>query len=325
MHIVRIGPSRGVRHDHAVAMQRTRERDELVLVRHRNHTGMDSRALHRAAERGELVKVRSGAFVRAAVWRSLAIDQRIRLEVIAASEVHRGSFIASHRSAAALWGMPRIGRHDGLVHQRVTTACGSRVEHGMRKHAVADTDLHLDVVDGVTLTSLERTVLDIAATEPFAAAVTMADWALAGRTTKERLATALDEWGPVRGRHRIAGVVEFADGDSGSAGESVSRVQMWEAGLTMPVLQHRFDDARGLIGFVDFWWPDFHLIGEFDGLAKYRDQELLQGRTSGQVVTDEKIREDRLRAEGEGMTRWIWDTLDPVGQLERQLRRAGLR
>lgn len=120
-------------------------------------------------------------------------------------------------------------------------------------------------------------------------------------------------------------MIDFGDGDAGSAGESVSRVQIFESGFTMPVLQQRFDDESGLIGFVDFWWPEFHLIGEFDGLKKYKEAEILAGRTSGEAVADEKIREDRLRATGEGMSRWIWRTLSPVGQLAAQLRRAGLR
>lgn len=140
-----------------------------MLVRHRNHTGLDSRALQRAAERGELIKLRSGAYVLASVWKGLNRDERIRLEVAAAKDVHRGTFIASHRSAAALWGMPRIQKHDGLVHQRVSLLTGSRTEAGLRKHAVDDVDLHLDVIDGIEVTTLERTVLDMAATEPFSA------------------------------------------------------------------------------------------------------------------------------------------------------------
>jgi hypothetical protein len=107
----------------------------------------------------------------------------------------------------------------------------------------------------------------------------------------------------------------------------VSRVQIFECGLTMPVLQQRFDDDRGLIGFVDFFWPDFDLIGEFDGLVKFKKPEFMRGRTDSEVLTDEKEREDRLRdtKQHPHVTRWIWATLSPVGQLEAQLRRAGAR
>lgn len=307
-------------------MQRINGRSGLVLVRHRNHTGLDSNALKRAAQRGELVRLRSGAYVRSSTWTSLTPDERIRLEVAAADAVHRGGFIASHRSAAALWGLPRVRRHDELVHQRVSRASGSRVEHGFRKHAVEDVDLHLATIDGITVTDVDRTVLDLAATEPFSAAVAAADCALRQHTTKERLQVCLDEWGPSRGRGRIQRVIDFADGASQGPGESISRVQIFESDLTMPVLQQRFDDHLGLIGFVDFYWPDFDLIGEFDGLLKYKDERVMSGRSAGEVVTDEKIREDRLRATERHpkVTRWVWATLSPVGRLEAQLRRAGL-
>lgn len=308
-------------------MQEITGRGALVLARHRNHTGMSSSALARGAARGELVALRSGAFVRTATWNALTQDERIRLEVAAAAAVHRGPFIASHRSAAALWGMPRIRKHDGLVHQRVSTTTGSRTEHRIRKHAVADVDLHLAEIGGITVTDVERTVLDLAATEPFTAAVAAADWALREHTTRDRLRATLDEWSPTRHRNRVERVVAFADGAAQGPGESVSRVQISESGLTMPLLQQRFDDHLGLIGFVDFYWPDFGLIGEFDGLVKFEKPEFLRGRTASEVLFDEKQREDRLRATSEhpGVTRWVWATLSPVGQLEAQLRRAGVR
>lgn len=308
-------------------MHAIRGTESLLLVRHRNHTGLSSSALNRLAARGELTSLRSGAFVRTAVWNALSSDERIRLEVATAAAVHRGSFTATHRSSAALWGVPRIRRHDGLVHQRVSASTGTRTEAGIRKHAVADTELHLAEIAGIVTTNLERTVLDLAATEPFAAAVTAADWALRHHTTKDRLVATLEEWSPTRGRARIERVIAFADGRSGGPGESVSRVQIHECGLTPPVLQQRFDDELGLIGFVDFFWPDFDVIGEFDGLVKYRKPEFMNGRTDSEVVVDEKRREDRLRAlpQDPTVSRWIWATLRPVGQLESQLRRVGVR
>jgi hypothetical protein len=111
--------------------------DELIVTRHRNHTGHDDRALQRAAASGELARLRSGASVATAVWRSLSPEDQRRLEAVAMAEMHP-AFVASHRSAAALWRGPTIRRHDGLVQARVTEAAGSRTEHGVRKHAVRD-------------------------------------------------------------------------------------------------------------------------------------------------------------------------------------------
>jgi hypothetical protein len=234
-----------------------------------------------------MTRLAIGAYVPTAVWSTLSRDER-------------------HRLAAA--------------------AAGTRTEHGYRKHAVADLDLHVTEVDGVRTTNLDRTVLDIAMTEPFEAGVVAADWALTHGATKESLLKTLDELAPVKRRRRAEQVVEFGNGLSGSVGESFSRVRIERCGFPPPVLQVRFDDANGLIGFVDFSWPEFRLIGEFDGFEKYSKQQYLAGRVPAEVVFAEKVREDRLRAtdDGAGVTRWIWDTAYRQRLLEEQLRSAGL-
>ncbi|HEY8319883.1 MAG TPA: hypothetical protein VIG76_13760 [Amnibacterium sp.] len=297
---------------------------DLILVRHHNRTG-DGRAMQRAADRGDLTRLRSGAYVSAAIWDRLPEDDRRRLEAAAMAEMHP-AFVASHRSAAALWHVPTIRPPDGLVHARVTVAAGSRTEHGVRKHATHDPEQHLAAVDGIACTTLERTALDLAATEAFDEAVVALDWVLAQGITKDRLRQVLDEWAPARGRHRIEAALAFADRDSGSPGESLSRVLIADAGLPAPILQQPFFDRRGLIGYVDFWWPDFGLIGEFDGLKKYREADLLAGRTPAQVVIAEKVREDRLRATTghPHVHRWTWPTLRTRGALARDLQLAGL-
>lgn len=306
-------------------MQQFAGYEALVVTRHRNHTVADDRAMQRAAVRGDMTKLRNGAFVQTAVWSKLSSDDRRRLEAAATAEMHAG-YIATHRSAAALWRAPTLRRHDGIVHARATVAAGTRTEHGIRKHAVHDVDLHLTRVDGITCTTIERTVLDLAATETFSEAVVAADWALREHVSKDRLRAVLDEWSPARGRKRIESVIEFADGKSGSAGESLSRVEIAEGGLPAPVLQQVFTDADGLIGFVDFWWPDHNRIGEFDGLKKYKEATILAGRSPGDVVADEKIREDRLRATAThpGVDRWVWAVLGVRGQLARRLITSGL-
>ncbi|WP_375389601.1 hypothetical protein [uncultured Amnibacterium sp.] len=299
--------------------------DRLILFRESERLALGSRSLQRGAANGALHRLRSGAYVPVEVWDALLTDDRRRLETAAMAEMHP-AFVASHRSAAALSRLPSVVIDDGLVHARVSVAAGSRTEHGVRKHAVHDTGLHLTVIDGIVTTSVERTVLDLAATEPFFEAVVAMDAALRGGVTKERLLIVLDEWAPNRGRRRIERVIAFADGASGSAGESWSRVQIAEGGLPAPLLQQRFSDRQGFIGEVDFWWPRFNLIGEFDGMKKYREAEILAGRRPGRIVELEKVREDRLRRSGSrpGVDRWIWSTLRVRGALVAQLQAAGL-
>lgn len=302
-------------------MSTIRAREHLVL-RPRNRLA-DERTLQRAVVRGDMVALRSGAFVPSAVWQTLSPGDRRRLEAAAAAETNP-SYIASHRSAAALWRIPTIRLPDGLVHARVTAAAGSRTEHGVRKHAVRDLALHLTAVDGIACSTLERTVLDLAATEAFEEAVVAADWVLR-HVSKDRLRHVLEEWDPARNRRRIEAVIDFADGRSGSAGESWSRVQIAEGGLPAPLLQQEFRDGDGLIGYVDFWWPEHGHIGEFDGLKKYKEPSLLQGRDAGEVVAQEKVREDRLRAlpDHPVVDRWIWAALRDRS-LARRLLAAGL-
>ena len=101
---------------------------------------------------------------------------------------------------------------------------------------------------------------------------------------------------------------------------------MNELGWPAPVLQQPFFDRRGKIGDVDFWWPESGVIGEFDGQGKYLRDVYLKGRTPGEVVVEEKNRENRLRAHPEvrGMARWEWVDVESAHRLDAKLRAAGL-
>jgi hypothetical protein len=195
----------------------------------------------------------------------------------------------------------------------------------MRKHASADLSTGVERRGQLTITGIPRTVVEVATDCSFTTAVGVTDWALAkGHVTKDQLPALLDELGIRRGRTKAMRVFEFADGRSASPGESLSRVRMHEAGFPPPVLQHRFDDAHGLAGIVDFWWPEHNLVGEFDGVAKYVREELTHGKDITQIILDEKWREDRIRALGPRVTRWDWATAWPQYGLYAHLLRTGL-
>lgn len=78
--------------------------------------------------------------------------------------------------------------------------------------------------------------------------------------------------------------------------ESLSRIRLMRCGLPEPRLQVPFYDADGLIGIVDMYWDDLGVIGEADGLLKYR---------TGDDLLKEKRREDRLRRL-KPVIRWDW-------------------
>ncbi len=237
----------------------------------------------------------------------------------------RSTPIVSHISAAVLNGAPIIGPMPGLIHVLCTVAAGTRTEHRMRKHASSDLSTGIDRRGQLVVTGIPRTVVEVATDCSFTTAVGVADWALArGHVTKDQLTALLDELSIRRGRTKALRVFEFADSRSGSPGESLSRVRVYESGFPTPVLQHRFEDADGLAGIVDFWWPEHNLIGEFDGVAKYVREELTHGKDIAQIVLDEKWREDRLRALGPRVTRWDWATAWSQYGLYAHLLKAGL-
>jgi len=306
--------------------------DEITLASELRAIGIDDRAYRRSATRGQIARVHRGAYVDAALWSSLDSDSRYRCRVLAAAMASRSRPTVSHASAAALWGVPLIGRAPSSIHVLASVAAGTRTEGAFRRHASVVPDLDVIERDGIRLTGFERTLVEFAAVESFASAVVAVDWALAPTvarrpkpvTTTVRLMEMADALGMVRARPRINRAIDFGDGRSGSAGESLSRAQAHELGFPAPELQVAFRDAHGLIGLGDYWWREYNLIGEFDGKAKYTRDEYTNGRQPAEIVLAEKKREDRLRALGHRVTRWDWETASDSRLLFAHLTAAGL-
>ena len=60
-----------------------------------------------------------------------------------------------------------------------------------------------------------------------------------------------------------------------------------------PELQVELHDSRGFLARVDAWYEDAAVAIEFDGRVKYLDPR--DGRSAGEVLWQEKRREDRVR------------------------------
>lgn len=309
-------------------------RESLVLAREQRSLGARSELYSRVG-RGELVAVTRGAFVTADAWAALDADSRYRARVKATAAVASRQLVFSHHSAAALWRLPIVGRWPNQVHVVQEPSGGGRSSASVARHTVG-IPVELEAIDGLTVTGLARTIVDCCTVLPFGPAVAMADAALrrtghpiddAPRTTLS-VADLVREASALHLRQssaKVAKVIGFADGAADRPGESLSRVSMFRAGITMPQLQVELFGASGRRYFVDFWWEKFGVIGEFDGEGKYRNSVYLRGRTPEQALLDEKDREDDLRAAGHGMVRWKWDVARSPRLLAIKLNRAGVR
>jgi len=271
----------------------------------------------------------------ARAWAGLDIDAQYRARVLAANLAEAGGVVTSHDSASAMWRLPIIGHWPAKIHVVSEAAAGGRSNAVFVRHAVGIPD-DFEVIEGVRVTHLARTVADIAATRSFAQGVASADAALR-RTTHPRADVprtfislsdlrAEAERIPLKhGFAKASRVIEFANGLADRPGESISRATMHQIGVTPPELQVPMQGASGRWYIVDFWWPDFNHIGEFDGRFKYSDPRFLQGRTPEQALMDEKLREDDLRAVPHGMSRWGWDVARSIPRLRALLAAAGIR
>lgn len=94
-------------------------------------------------------------------------------------------------------------------------------------------------------------------------------------------------------RLELPEAVAVADAALGAHGkpQALTRMDINDAAARLPS-----GDAEGFIGRTDFFWPELGVIGEFDGDAKYLDENLLGGQSTQEAVLAEKKREDRLRA-----------------------------
>ncbi|MBX9719718.1 MAG: hypothetical protein K2X36_12890 [Microbacteriaceae bacterium] len=309
---------------------------DAVLVRlpDEDDAGLRSRG-YRAAQRGELVRLSPGTYVSASEWSALDVDHRYRTLVLAARERLHIDDVVSHWSAAALWQLPIIGDWPGTVHVTAPAASARRSTTVLTRHRRELVDAPV-WIDGMPVTSLAETVLDIARVAPFPAALAMGDAALrrlnhalpAGRgagVSHRELERVLGSADVRRGRARVRRVLGVIDARADRPGESLSRATMIALGVPMPELQHRIVSASAKVYYLDFYWPAQNIGADFDGRIKYLDPTYRGGRTADEVVYDEKVREDEVRLEVTGYGRWDWTVAGSQLLMADRLRRIGLR
>lgn len=241
--------------------------------------------------------------VRHGIYRPAGDVDEYVVHVSAALVASRGSDpVASHRCAAVLFGLPLLVTPTlpelTLGARSNTTSLKDCVVH---REEVPPSDR--GVTRGLATTSAARTVVDLARSLSFAGTVVAADAALrSGLVTRTQLLEAAAAFQGRPTYPRIARALKFADERAASAGESMARTSFAEQGLPTPELAQQIIVDGRVIAEVDFLWEDERTVGEFDGRVKY-----LAGNDRGDdVLWQEKLREEQLRAAGYEVVRMTW-------------------
>jgi hypothetical protein len=274
-------------------------RELLLRTRDLLEHGLTREAIRRAVRSTDLVRVRRGAYCAGRVWEQL--DDRQRHLVRAAAVVADvDAPLLTGLSAAAIWGIPTIDDLPAEVHLLAPYGGGGKSEPGVRRTSIGARGAPREVVDGLPVTSLAWTVVDLASRLGFVQGVMAADFALRAGVTREQLLAALESRSSRYGRSAAHSAIEFADARAENGGESI-------LGFTVPDLQVVVVDRQGEMR-VDFRWRRVDgswVYGEFDGKQKYTRAEFSKGDPA-EMLWREKKREDRLRVGSHGVVRILW-------------------
>ena len=262
---------------------------------------------------GELVRMRQGVYAtkRAADWagadpvRAHALKVLATMATAGGAAAAGGNAVASYHSAALLHRLSLLTSPpaDTVTLTLPSAKKWNRAQPGdVVFHASDLPKEHVTRLYNVPVTTVARTVADLARTLPFMDAVVVADSALnQEKTSKPEILQVLKNskgWPGVRHARRA---LEFADERAESPLESAARVVFAEAGLDPPELQVTIHGERAQFAArVDFLWRAQKVIAEADGLVKYNDRKDL---------LDERERDHQLREAGYIAVHFTWREL----------------
>lgn len=263
----------------------------------------DRNALATAARRGDVVRVRRGAYcapgdLRAdGAARHLLEERNRALARVGALHTQlRAEHVFGHASAALLlgcrvWSTPR----ETHVYQHYR-ASGHACDDVRRHSWTLAPD---DVADaaGLPVTTLERTVVDCARTLHPLEGLVIADSALALGAERGALLDVLAAGAGHRGVRRAGLVIELADAGAQSAWETWTRYELLRVGLPRPTTQMPVETDRGRF-HTDLGYEPWALGIEFDGQVKYRPDGVRPGHDPAQEYLREKARAEAIRRAG---------------------------
>ena len=290
-------------------------------------TASDRVLLRRRLRSGQLISPASGLYAPTGQWRALNPRSRTLKLIRSLAALHDSWTFRSH-SAALLWGLDVP--YPLLMPIRVIAQSRPTRDGSTRTRRLSPRD-RIVPVGGIRATSFWTTVYESLTEAPFDLGLAVADSAL--RLSGMNSCAAWDAMHEeVARRHRLPRVrfiLQHADPKSENGGESRVRAFLIMNGYQIPELQVELPnpiEAGGTFR-VDYLWvlaDGSIVIGEFDGKAKYQDENYLQGGNTLDAIIQERQRESRLTLLGYPVLRFTFDDLTHPARLRRLLDTAGI-
>jgi len=269
--------------------------------------GVSDREIKAALKQNLIVRLRVGTYAPQSAT-SLTPEERHRLLAFSVLDKLPSDAVLTHGSAAVVHTGVSYGID--LSHVDVTRPDRhgtARTEANVVHHGGLLPVEDIVEIDGRRVIVPARAALETASVAGTEAGLVQTSYVLRGGVDPDELTERLDRMARWPGIAKVRLSVLWAAPECESVGELRS-VYMFRMGrLPIPRIQVEYTDASGVpLGRVDFEWPDYWHCGEFDGLIKYGRLNPYSGANLGQVIVDEKRREDRIRALPRGMSRWVY-------------------
>ncbi len=280
-------------------------------------TQSDAHRLREALRAGHVISPFPQLYTPPELWSTISRCQQARY-IVRSLAIKHPDWVFADVSAAIVHGLWVSYPLMKTVHIVTSPRAHSRSSRNVSRHQIAHVDTK--VIDGVRVTSLERTCFDCLRRLSFRMSLPIADSAL--RLSSKDVGHFIETFESFnRSAHnyaRASDIMAFANGLSESGGESLARAAMIEQGYMLPKLQVEVPNVvdYGASYYVDFCWylSSGMIYGEMDGREKYTNPEMTHGRDSVDVLADERLRESRISINGVKILRFGYRDIAQVSR-----------
>ncbi len=267
----------------------------VTLRRELIRDGLTDDTIARLVRRGELQRVRQGAYVDAGWWKDLTDAERHRVRLRAVLRRGHPASVASHVSSALEHGAEPWGID--LQQTDITRLDGKngRREAGIRHHRGRLDPTEVVVRNGVPVTPAARAAVEVTTVVPVEQALVLVNGLLhAGALTPEELEAEVERLRDWPGTLNTRLVQSLSDPRIQSVAESRTMHLCWSQHLPRPEPQVPIVDELGdVFAYADFAWRSRGVFLEFDGRIKY-ERYRRPGETVEEYVLREKRREELI-------------------------------